>query len=498
MIINLLKLSKIFLKESSSRWKEEGYEREDPFFNQQEYDKCLTNFDKDKEVPKNFINNPDNLLKNIYNNIWNKDIFITFTDEPILSTNYSSYFGKSRKYNTPAGFYAYNIREFITQSSTFAKKSKYVIITKCNGNLLKSKNYSQSDLDNDLNKLRKIYPHINFDNIYLDVKVSNPAGTLFSYVHYLTQSPSEFTILFKKLGYDGFFDEGHEIIHENEPVQAVFFTPKTSLEVLGIYNNFIDGKYLTEHVNEVYEEKKYEYLKNEMLKSEEEAFKAIKENLELLQGREGAIKELIELIQNPSQEFQNAIIKLNPNFIKYIKNPSLENKKTAININPFVIKDFNDNEELQLLALSRGYELGFYQIMIHIKNPTDNVKLKSIELYPQSIEFIQSPSKELQQLVINLNPALISSDKISDDLRKTVLLKHPGLISWIDNPSEELQLFVINNKPDIYFNIKKPCQAAVDLALSLTTDEKTKFRIKMHKKNADDYVERTYRSYDDD
>ena len=431
--MSLLKLSKIFVN-AISRWKEKGYEREDPFFNEKEYNKYLGNFtpskadltkgifdeiSKDekeeiairhketKEKTKNFIS-PGRALFKYLND---PNIFITYTNDPILSTNYSSYFGGKKKYNTPAGLYAYPIIELKDKTTNFAKNYKYVIATRFHGGLLISNKYTEEDLNRDLNILKEKFPEVSYNP-----KIKTPAGVLFSYIFELSKTNfSRFSRLFVELGYDGFYDVGQGIIHENEIRQAVFFTPKTSLEVLGIFDNFDNNE---------------ESLSRRLF---------------------------FEELKNSSKEVQLKAIQKEPRLIQYLINPSEHLKQIAINEDPDVIKFIRDlSEELKLIAVERRGD-----VIQHIQDPSEQVQIAAIEQNPESIKHIKNPSEKIIRYAVKLCPwALGYVENPPEDLLYEAFKKNVGTIEYFKNPPKDIQLMAVQKDVFSIGLIKNPCEEA--------------------------------------
>ena len=402
MIISLLKLSEVFLKEAKSRWKEEGYEREDPYFDQVKYDQYLEEVSKDKKPVDNKIIGDYRVLLKYIND---PNVFITFSDYPILSTNYSSYFGSKKKYNTPAGFYSYPIVELVDRTTDFAKDSRYAIATRFHGNLLVSNKYTEEDLYKDLEILGKEYPEIYEEvktitnettyrlKLSTDAKVKTPAGILFYYIWKLSEKNfSRFSTIFLKLGYQGFYDTGDKIIHGHEPRQALFFTPKTSLEVLGIFKAEIDYESISLKVRRDYID----------IAPEEYLIKLVSKDGYKLRS-----------IKNPSEEVKKAAVHNEPKVIQFIKNPS---------------------EEVQVIAVAK-----WAPVLVYIENPSEQIQILAIKKYPSTIKFIKNPTEEAQLLAIRRDPysfKLIEdpTQKVKDLMKK----EYPNLkYLWDENYDEK-------------------------------------------------------------
>lgn len=184
-------------------------------------------------------------------------LFVTFTNVNKLGINPSS------QYSTPNGIYCYRLSyvvellepEWSRDSLLYARpfpesKVENVIVFRVidNSKIFNLKdNLTQTTLD-------KIIEASNSDDIYqnmFSLIIKNNKGTykgvwraVYKYIksnkHFDKHSPRTFNrndnstsqvslearfalSVFRKLGIDGFIDDGKEIIHENEPNQAVFF-----------------------------------------------------------------------------------------------------------------------------------------------------------------------------------------------------------------------------------------------------------------------------------
>lgn len=207
------------------------------------------------------------------------NLFISFTQLPKLGINPRS------KFNTPLGIYAYPAGYVMVRagddrvmrhSLPYAGEQPYAAVFSAGGNIIDIRRMSANDEELYYDKLRefaKRLPKINFD-IYIPdgiakdwlsilelciklaperAKFKNLPGGRLWYVTYrfsnyygpnYGQNPIvSWNKLFRSIGIDGVVDEGAGIIHEAEPVQAVFFS-LAPLRVLGI----VDNKYSPETI----------------------------------------------------------------------------------------------------------------------------------------------------------------------------------------------------------------------------------------------------------
>lgn len=192
------------------------------------------------------------------------DHFVTFSTIPKLGVN------PINAYGTPTGIYAYPLSSKIESHVTFAKDRPYAIVfkPKQGTNILKVESYSYAQLQADIEKLLSMHGSVwESDNVDGVIKRARNAvfprarnldadpvlaakllwqitknlasdlnfaknekatdvGTDFSQLRLRVEAttPNEWARVFLSLGYQGVVDTGHQIIHQNEPSQAVFFS----------------------------------------------------------------------------------------------------------------------------------------------------------------------------------------------------------------------------------------------------------------------------------
>jgi len=178
-----------------------------------------------------------------------KEYYISFTSIDKIGINPRS------RYNTPIGIYTYPLREiyesYENTNSDWDKntniqvpfppknrwKNIYVLEKNPNGKYIDVSEYSSKDYDNDRESLVAEFGEQVIRNCESDMhskaKYKSPGG-YFWYVTYMLCKPYDNVpvrwnkILRKVLGYDGITDkDGYGIIHNAEPIQAVFFTAKS-------------------------------------------------------------------------------------------------------------------------------------------------------------------------------------------------------------------------------------------------------------------------------
>lgn len=200
------------------------------------------------------------------------DIYISFTDVNKIGIKPLS------EYNTPNGIYTYPLKEIwkeyridikksIGKSVPFAGDRKFIQVLR--GKNLKGfikdmySDYTNVNFDRDIKKIRQLFdkPNIFKSTFTLDeiieegmsgAKLKSPIGYFWNitksiafYMRSGNQTQNWNNIL-RQLGYDGFGDKsGRGIIHQAEPIQAVFLHKKTFDHVTMVpnkdYMNYVKG-----------------------------------------------------------------------------------------------------------------------------------------------------------------------------------------------------------------------------------------------------------------
>lgn len=156
------------------------------------------------------------------------------------------------EFATPNGIYCYPIKYIIDifrdYGADFATDRPYAYVIQSVGNLLVAPDYTESDLQSDTEKLLPLATREEMDDYANKAIVDTPAGKLWAITRGISMvqgrmgnnikknsinlHPNKWSKIFRDLGYSGFYDsEGEKIIHENEPVQCVFFS-KNAFKVL--------------------------------------------------------------------------------------------------------------------------------------------------------------------------------------------------------------------------------------------------------------------------
>ena len=221
----------------------------------------------------------------------NPNIFISFTEINKLGLNPLS------EYDTPLGIYCYPLqvvwntynvdKNKSLKELPFQSRTPYIQVFEWNGKgtFLKDiyRDYNQSTLRNDIARIKELSTSgeldgiLSYDTFDIDEIIdkairtsydNSPASHFFNICRLLTASKSKtvtkrvdgksyfpdikeitpsqsariWNTLLRKLGYAGFQDNGHAIIHENEPEQAVFLSMEYIHKLDTILNNDYETK----------------------------------------------------------------------------------------------------------------------------------------------------------------------------------------------------------------------------------------------------------------
>ena len=188
------------------------------------------------------------------------NIGVSMTELPKLGVNPRS------KYQTPVGIYFYPADYYLKQHGRvpFQERAPYVNVFEYEGRVLNTRDYSNQDFEQDLAKLRRLYPqheaNIDYDREQcLDPDVNDfsplvdiPAGWIWFVVWRLAdnilgdmaettepQAPAKsvkWNHVMRQLGYDAVVDPGHEVIHKGEPTQGVVLNPRVIRPITQIQN----------------------------------------------------------------------------------------------------------------------------------------------------------------------------------------------------------------------------------------------------------------------
>ena len=190
-----------------------------------------------------------------------KDLYVTFVSEDKVGINPKS------RWNTPNGVYTYPL-EWVLEGNKIpfrgSSPTKIKVLKSVSDKVLDS-SFSEKDLEKCIKKLTPIIEdrldnNVTFYQIYDDfhnfIKYSEdnaskqtPFGKLWNITRKLSENPNKWSKLLIDLGFDYVVDNGQEIIHENEPTQAVFLNPK-SYKVVG--EEFIDTENRYNKTNKEY------------------------------------------------------------------------------------------------------------------------------------------------------------------------------------------------------------------------------------------------------
>jgi len=202
------------------------------------------------------------------------DIYVTFSDIKKVGINPKSGF------NTPIGIYAYPLKEIwkpIERSKDaktvpFAGDRPYIFIlrSKNKKKFVKDmyKDYNSKDYDDDMDKLRKLYPPPTYTKKDYDIEGiieqgtrdashKNPISSMWNVTRLLANQQKgtplvQWNKILRQLGYTGFADKsGEGIIHFAEPVQAVFLSKDAFKVEDMIFNKKYEEELTKEDMKEI-------------------------------------------------------------------------------------------------------------------------------------------------------------------------------------------------------------------------------------------------------
>lgn len=209
--------------------------------------------------------------------------YITFSDVEKIGINPQSTFN-----DTPLGLYAYPLKEIWpyleANKVPFASDRKYVILFTANHPQLKEiQDYDDYTLKRDIDKIRKLYldfieekTRLPFDSFIEQCigiakeSKNKPMASLWAITRVLANLKNTarphiaWNTIFREIGYMGFTDRrGYSIIHENEPIQAVFFSPvSVKLYTIAAFLNkrFSEKTSIISQINMVFKHNPKNYL----------------------------------------------------------------------------------------------------------------------------------------------------------------------------------------------------------------------------------------------
>jgi hypothetical protein len=158
------------------------------------------------------------------------------------------------------------------------------------------------------------------------------------------------------------------------------------------------------------------------------------------------------------------ILKNYPEYITKIKDATPEMQITAFKANPSVMKTItNQSIELQKFALQNDY-----RFITYIPEQTEELQLFYISLYSDSVINLKNPTEKVMLKAIELNPSsfsIFAKQNPSEKVKKMAIEKNPALISFIENPSEELQLIAVNGDYLSILRLKNPTEKVIETAV---------------------------------
>lgn len=345
---------------------------------------------------------------------WN--CFVSLTSVEKLGINPKS------EYDTPIGIYAYPASYILDPSGAgdraalhnvvpFAGEMEFANIFSATGNILNIGTITDAKVNSLYKKLAVICARIdpsngrstlvtaideaNATNAENEVGalVDSPGGKLWYVMMTVATALAPiansrtavlWNKLFRELGIDGVVDLGNEIIHSNEPTQAVFFTTSALTHVQRVHNKhsptaISNGKRTGEY------RKKFSSVVRD-LTDDESIITAMRTH--------GA--DLVMAIKNPSTAVQLAAVNRNGLALGYITNPSDAVKLAAVTNDGRALQFINNpSDAIQLAAVTGGKNNG--QAIGWIDNPSEALQLAAVTKNPDSIYQIENPTEKVKQ-----------------------------------------------------------------------------------------------------
>jgi hypothetical protein len=183
-----------------------------------------------------------------------KNLFVSFTQINKLGINPRS------KYNTPLGIYAYPAEFIVNEigpseemhNLPFAGEHPYANMFSARGNVVNIEDLS--NLDGQCERLIRAFPQ--HEEQIRQFKIDSISNTKeefrqhdFGQFWYVTRALAQeikgegsharkWNMIFRRLGIDGIVDINNGVIHENEPIQAVFFSARAIIRNEVVINKY--------------------------------------------------------------------------------------------------------------------------------------------------------------------------------------------------------------------------------------------------------------------
>lgn len=155
-----------------------------------------------------------------------------------------------------------------------------------------------------------------------------------------------------------------------------------------------------------------------------------------------------------TEEVQKIAIQSNIYNFRYIKNPSYELQVLVVTIYPFFISKYdNPSEEIQTIVIRKNSAL-----IQHIKNPSEEIQMLAVQDRVENIRHIENLCEKAQMLSVQKNINSISYIKNpSIEVQRYVVEKCGDCLKYINNPNEEIQKLAVQNDACSIQYITNPC-----------------------------------------
>lgn len=351
------------------------------------------------------------------------NLFVSFTKQPKLGINPKS------RYNTPIGIYAYPA-DYVMENAgkqgkmatsvPFAGDQPWINIFKARGNIIDIAKITDDEVGSYSKKLADIMEpyevdvlnsserYVNYYTMqsYTWAKFADSPGGRFWYVTMKcadiisnsrrTKLPVAWNWLFRNIGIDGIIDSEIGIIHENEPVQAVFFSLNSVDLIDRIPNRGSPEERSSRQAQGLTRKEWFE--------------KSIAQFKNLL--RSGKLEDIVSwldlgdnnlLLSYAPKEISYKVLEKRPFYLLRLKNPSPDEIFIAASRNPLLITQI---DQKHLKALSRTDIVNILRAYNTARDADDPRRARAphAKMLRPLAELVAQPDKNFIVEVLRINP----------------------------------------------------------------------------------------------
>ena len=168
----------------------------------------------------------------------------------------------------------------------------------------------------------------------------------------------------------------------------------------------------------------------------------------------------ISAVENPTEEMQRLVIEKDRSLASMIKNPCMEVQKILVEEDPENIRNIdNPTEEMAIMAVKKNGLL-----LSEIKNPTKAVIEEAVKQNGFAIRCVpaEKQTERTQMLAVESSPKVVT---LLRNPSEAVVFKaielYPSVISQIENPTREQQIAAVTKEPALINSIESPNYDAV-------------------------------------